>query len=204
MSNRYEKYINGVMNFEKFKMFVHESKQGTLNPDKNIQQAILGLIGEWGEVADIIKKNIFQGHEIDRAHLIEELGDSAWYAMLLIDELKMDSGSVFYEKGDTLINNVSVVHSWRDPYKSYLNSSNIIELLANGSKSIGELSRISNFSMNYAATITTYYHIRTIFWCIEAVGKLHGIELFDIFGKNIVKISNRYPNGFSVDKSINR
>ena len=61
MKNKYDKYLNYDVNFERFKEFVRESKVGTLNPDKNIQQAMLGLIGEWGEVADIFKKHIFIG-----------------------------------------------------------------------------------------------------------------------------------------------
>jgi NTP pyrophosphatase (non-canonical NTP hydrolase) len=39
----------------------------------------MGLCGESGEVIDILKKHIFHGHELDREHLIEELGDVAWY-----------------------------------------------------------------------------------------------------------------------------
>jgi NTP pyrophosphatase (non-canonical NTP hydrolase) len=39
----------------------------------------MGLNGEAGECIDIVKKSLFQGHEIDREHLIEELGDTAWY-----------------------------------------------------------------------------------------------------------------------------
>lgn len=40
---------------------------------------LMGLNGESGECIDIMKKHIFQGHELDREHLIEELGDVAWY-----------------------------------------------------------------------------------------------------------------------------
>lgn len=40
---------------------------------------VMGLNGEAGECIDIMKKHIFQGHELDREHLIEELGDVAWY-----------------------------------------------------------------------------------------------------------------------------
>jgi NTP pyrophosphatase (non-canonical NTP hydrolase) len=40
---------------------------------------LMGLNGEAGECIDILKKHIFQGHELDREHLIEELGDTAWY-----------------------------------------------------------------------------------------------------------------------------
>lgn len=39
----------------------------------------MGLCGESGEVIDIVKKWLAQGHELDKEHLIEELGDVAWY-----------------------------------------------------------------------------------------------------------------------------
>lgn len=35
---------------------------------------VLGLCGEAGEVADIVKKATFQGHELDTKHIAEELG----------------------------------------------------------------------------------------------------------------------------------
>lgn len=41
--------------------------------------AALGLCGESGEVADIIKKATFQGHELDVVHVAKELGEVAWY-----------------------------------------------------------------------------------------------------------------------------
>ena len=37
--------------------------------------ACLGLIGETGEVADIFKKTMFQGHALAPVHLVKELGD---------------------------------------------------------------------------------------------------------------------------------
>ena len=39
----------------------------------------LGLCGESGEVADLVKKHRFQGHDIDVEHIAKELGDVAWY-----------------------------------------------------------------------------------------------------------------------------
>jgi NTP pyrophosphatase (non-canonical NTP hydrolase) len=39
----------------------------------------LGLNGEAGEVADMIKKGIFHGHELDRHEVAKELGDCLWY-----------------------------------------------------------------------------------------------------------------------------
>lgn len=41
--------------------------------------SVMGLCGESGEAADIVKKWLFQGHELDKPHLAKELGDIAWY-----------------------------------------------------------------------------------------------------------------------------
>ena len=51
----------------------------TKRPSDKLKNACLGLAGECGEVCDVMKKSLFQGHTLDRAHLIEELGDCAWY-----------------------------------------------------------------------------------------------------------------------------
>lgn len=55
----------------------------TLNPalDKKdvLINGVMGLCGEAGEAIDVVKKWLAQGHELDRAHLAEELGDVAWY-----------------------------------------------------------------------------------------------------------------------------
>ena len=55
----------------------------TLNPqlDKKdvLINGVMGLCGESGEVIDIVKKHLHQGHELDREKLIKELGDVAWY-----------------------------------------------------------------------------------------------------------------------------
>ena len=39
----------------------------------------MGLCGESGEVIDLIKKHLFQGHELNKDDLLKELGDVAWY-----------------------------------------------------------------------------------------------------------------------------
>lgn len=46
---------------------------------EHLFNGVLGLVGESGEVADIVKKVAFQGHELDREHIAKELGDICWY-----------------------------------------------------------------------------------------------------------------------------
>jgi NTP pyrophosphatase (non-canonical NTP hydrolase) len=51
---------------------------------------VMGLCGESGEVIDIVKKHLAQGHELDRDKLIKELGDVAWYLAETATALDVD------------------------------------------------------------------------------------------------------------------
>lgn len=39
----------------------------------------LGIAGEAGEVADLIKKSQFHGHDVEKDEIKKELGDVMWY-----------------------------------------------------------------------------------------------------------------------------
>ena len=50
-----------------------------LSDKELLTNGVLGLSGESGECADLVKKHLFQGHELDSEKLAKELGDVAWY-----------------------------------------------------------------------------------------------------------------------------
>jgi NTP pyrophosphatase (non-canonical NTP hydrolase) len=78
------------MNFEDYQ---NEAKQTALYPKRlqNLEYPTLGLAGEAGEVANIVKKiqRDFGGQINDeiRAKLKDELGDVLWYISACADEL---------------------------------------------------------------------------------------------------------------------
>lgn len=43
-----------------------------------------------------------------------------------------------------------------------------------------------------------------VLWYIADLCTRHGVDLETIAKQNIIKLENRYPNGFSSEKSINR
>lgn len=51
----------------------------TTTKNDGLFNAMLGLSGEVGELADHVKKHLFQGHEFSKEHMIEEAGDVLWY-----------------------------------------------------------------------------------------------------------------------------
>lgn len=58
---------------------------GTVTP--RMEHAVYGTVTEAGELMSDIKKAKIYGKDIDRAHLIDEMGDVMWYLALLADEL---------------------------------------------------------------------------------------------------------------------
>lgn len=53
----------------------------------NLTVRALGLCGESGEFADLIKKHVGHGHDLDQAAARKELGDVLWYVATLADSL---------------------------------------------------------------------------------------------------------------------
>lgn len=52
-----------------------------------LKLALIGMQDELGEVAGPLKKYLWHGHELDRAHLQDEIGDICWYLATLCNAL---------------------------------------------------------------------------------------------------------------------
>ena len=91
-------------------MTINEYQQLALrtNPVKDnksmqgILQGVMGLNGEVGEAIDIVKKALFQGHDLDNHHLALELGDVAWYVAQAADALGYDLETILQMNIDKL------------------------------------------------------------------------------------------------------
>ena len=79
-----------------------ESKVYNSYASSRIVQGLMGLNGESGEAIDILKKHLFQGHPLDRAHLAKELGDVAWYLAVTADAIGYDLETIFQMNIDKL------------------------------------------------------------------------------------------------------
>lgn len=62
----------------------------------------LGLTGEAGEVADLVKKQLFHAHPFDAAKLCDELGDVLWYFMFLCHTLGFSLEDIMSQNSEKL------------------------------------------------------------------------------------------------------
>lgn len=78
----------------------------TLNPELDkkdvLINGVMGLCGESGEVIDIVKKHLAQGHALDKEKIIKELGDVAWYMAEIATVLDVELEDVLVQNIEKL------------------------------------------------------------------------------------------------------
>lgn len=78
------------------------TKNTELTKEETLGNAAMGLSGETGEVVDIIKKHLYQGHKLNVEHIREEVGDILWYIALLADTVDLDVEEIMEENIEKL------------------------------------------------------------------------------------------------------
>lgn len=64
---------------------------------------VMGLNGESGECIDMVKKHLFQGHELNKDKLVKELGDVSWYLAISAEALGVSLEEVMQRNVDKLM-----------------------------------------------------------------------------------------------------
>lgn len=72
------------------------------NGERRLIVAALGLAGEAGEFANMVKKLTAHGHDIDDETLAEELGDVIWYVAEAASALGIPLGEIGQQNVDKL------------------------------------------------------------------------------------------------------
>lgn len=161
------------------------------NGHDRVLNGCLGLIGESGEVVDIIKKFTFQSGdrpEFPADKMIEECGDVLWYVAELCTGLDIDATSIFINgqfdavpSYDDTLEHIGIALS---SYAAKLAYFNIIHSATEADNKSNLRAIVAEVSL-----ILMYYCKSTIVACME-----HNIE----------KLRKRYPDGFDPERSLHR
>ena len=73
-----------------------------LSPTDHLLNGVLGIAGEGGEVADLVKKHLYQGHPLDYQHIAKELGDICWYIAEAVTAIGYDLEHIMQMNVDKL------------------------------------------------------------------------------------------------------
>lgn len=147
----------------------------------DLQILQLGLVGEAGEVADLIKKVEGHGHPANREKLIKELGDVLWYVAVLHHALRL--------KGcEPMPLHVEKRGAWDK-------SGGLIR------NAIGLCIATADL-VQYIAGMRSDFGVILMF--IKEMAEESGSCLREVAQANIDKLKQRYPDGFSSQASQRR
>lgn len=150
----------------------------TLNPDATPEETymnmVYGMIGEFGELIDTRKKEIYQGHK--GGNYMEEFGDFMWYLGNTINLLDMEV--------------VPRPSSERNEHKLIAHVLDGLALL---------IARRGSW-----ATFKPTSIVQDLYSDIITLADCYRVDLAKAKEQNIAKLQRRYPEGFSKQRSVSR
>ena len=75
------------MTLNEYQALAQRTSSKDISPDDHLFNGILGLAGETGECADLVKKCFFQDGRDIREDLKDEAGDVLWYVVEVISAM---------------------------------------------------------------------------------------------------------------------
>lgn len=156
-----------------------------------LSNIVMGLVGEGGEIVDLIKKQVFHNHPIDTAfkdNLEKEIGDYLWYLARMLD----------YQETPFAPDHMSFDYIQRTCSKKVeVHGIQNVALLfgfKNGCLASGPLN----------GTHILYYDVTILLNTLCAIAQHYDVSIEQAAINNIIKLSQRYPQGFSSQDSVAR
>jgi len=161
----------------------------TSPPDHDrIKNGCLGLIGESGELVDLVKKFMFQSGKnppVPVDAIVKELGDILWYYAELAEGMGLS------------MNNMLPVESCKFDW-DVKNAEHMAIYLSKNAMDIYAAAPNKRKDLIVPFCITN--GLIRVAWFASMIGK----SLSDIADANIAKLEARYPNGFEPERSLKR
>lgn len=91
MLTSYDRHVNFVrMDIEEYRKLASRTLRKDLTRQQVADNIFSGILGEAGEVMDLLKKEVFHGQVVPREKFVEELGDLLWYIALIPDDVECE------------------------------------------------------------------------------------------------------------------
>ena len=185
-------------------LFEYQRLAMRTSPDdghNRVKNGCMGLIGECGELMDVLKKWMYQSGDNPRFpadRVIDECGDILWYCAELTYGLAIP---------------LHIADHYKEPHPEYFAYLTIESVVAQLSFVVATIYRLQNFDgMSVDGpgavlgwrSVTTTKRIANVIGIVESILRRCGSDLSDAMRRNIDKLAARYPEGFDPARSMAR
>lgn len=195
-----------ITTFDHYQELAVRTAKHDLSEAEALATWALGLDGESGEVADLLKKHIWQGHPLNRTELIKELGDVLWYISAALNQIGYKFSDILSYQSSLFSIYEKIIS--RDIPGNHLENELAIACFA---------MRLNREASNFSEHIDDYLSCdkplpklrlmsiaESMLCWLTAIAQLNSITLQEIAETNIAKLKHLYPDGFDPERSINR
>lgn len=168
-----------------------ELSRRTAPVDMKLSNIVMGLVGEGGEIVDLIKKQVFHNHPIDTSfkfNLEKEIGDYLWYLARMLDHHDTP-----FAPEHMSFDFIQRMTSKKVEVSGIINVALLLGF-KNGALASHELND----------TYIMHYDVTVLLNCICAIAQHYDVSIEQAAINNIIKLTQRYPQGFSSKDSIAR
>lgn len=149
-----------------------------MSDDRDRLHMVAGVISEVGEIVDIYKRHLAYGKELDKVHVLEEIGDVFWY----IVNWASIKNTILENPSDPIY---TIPYDLDDPYKPTSEIDVFFSFIYH--LHFGEIQNMLNMW-------------RHVCICLGFNDK----DIEKSLDKNIAKLKVRYPEKFTEENALNR
>lgn len=195
------------MTFDEYRQLAIKTINIKLTHSERIDMVALGLIGESGEFANIVKKHRWHEHPLDKDKLAKEVGDLVWYCAGVSDTLGIPLPRESVAEFERNVLKGAKTEYEQGPVLSWL----AWKLDDACGRAAGQLlhivhsPQVSDLFSNVGPPrlLAIEHEIRRILRYCVAVAYVLKCPFVEILRQNIEKLQCRYGDKFSVEASLN-
>lgn len=152
---------------------------------------VSGLITEFGEFVDPLKRHIFYGKELDIVNLKEELGDMMWYLAIPIRHFCLEDTN--------FIDNFIIEEYYL--YNHINDEINISDIICSLNEDTNSIIQTLYYTPHY---ISSNNELTNLISNIYGICDYFKIDFEDMLDSNINKLKARFPEKFTEYHALNR
>lgn len=166
---------------------------------KHIEHMAMGVVGEFGEIIDAIKKSEIYGKELDKVNLTEEVGDALWYAACLIDVFGLPEEYETFESLAAQTSLQKLENSRKAVVRHLLNMNHTVAGIAGALAAVTDLD--PDEDLNVAEVKDAAAGLLILLY---GTALLLDVDIYEAMDRNIAKLAKRYGDKYSDYNALNR
>ena len=153
--------------------------------DDRLFENTMGILGEWGEVAELLKKSVRDGHKVDKDKLTKELGDVMFYVTARMNLVSLVYSTAYVSEAIELD---------LDKIKSGLDIDPEDEVKVGVEKGTEAIAVLLDYTKDVTKTLVVQYCIKVVS-AIGTIASAYDITYSDIINTNVAKLTSRKERG---------